>query len=113
MSSQVFATRVFASSLLVILVVFLPYLRVSVPELFLEKIRDGLVYQETRYPVNNKRRVAVGFGSCWDLVTNGVSLLDKANITPPSIPRHFDTISSSEELGQVFAYFFQNGAAAE
>lgn len=114
--SEMAIVRSFASSLFIVLIVALPYLRVNVRDLILDdlkKIRDALIYQEARYPVNRTRRAAVGFGSCWDLVTSGVALLEKAGISPPSSSRHFDTITSKEELAQVFAYFFENGAASE
>ena len=79
----------------------------------LKSVLDGLLYQERRYEVNKASRVAVGFGSCLDIVTRGVEMMNFAGITSPSHPEHYDTISNTVELARTFAYFFQNGAAAE
>jgi ADP-dependent glucokinase len=104
--------RAIASSFFILFIVALPYFTNTFHS-ELEVIRDALIYQETRYSVNTSMRAAVGFGSCLDMVTNGVLLLDRAGISPPLSPQHFDVVSSPDELAQVFAYFFENGAAAE
>lgn len=104
--------QVLASSIFIFLAVILPYIQVSFRG-DLKRILNGLLYQERRYPVRQGNRVAVGFGSCWDLNTDAIATLEQAEISPPISSDHFDTISSEEELAKVFAYFFQNGAAAE
>ena len=101
-----------ASSIFIFLAITLPYVKVSFRG-DLKRILNGLLYQERRYPVRQGNRVAVGFGSCWDLNTDAIATLGEAKISPPISSAHFDTISSEEELAKVFAYFFQNGAAAE
>ncbi len=79
----------------------------------LKSVLDGLLYQERRYEVNKGSKVAVGFGSCWDIVTRGVEVMTVANVASPPYPEHYNTISTMDELARTFAYFFQNGAAAE
>lgn len=101
-----------ASFLVLILLATLPYTKVSFRG-DLQKVLNGLLYQEGRYVVGSGRRVAVGFGSCWDLVTDGVKLLTASKIPPPVTPEHYDVVSSREDLAKVFAYFFESGAAAE
>ena len=104
--------KAIASTVLLLLLATLPYVKVSFKG-DLQKVLNGLLYQEGRYLVGNGRRVAVGFGSCWDLVTDGVKLLDASRISPPVTPEHYDVVSNSDDLANIFAYFFESGAAAE
>ena len=69
--------------------------------------------QEGFRPVNGENRVAVGFGSSVDVFANALHLLEELGIDPPSEGRHYDIISSSTQLAESFAYFFEYGAAAE
>ena len=92
--------------------VSVPYRRISF-QVNLKNVLDGLLYQEKLYEVGKNKRVAIGFGSCWDSVTDGVEFLKQAHLVPPQTPCHYDIISTSEDLSKVFAFFFQNGAAAE
>lgn len=104
--------KAIVSSVLIVLLAALPLYRVRFQG-DLEKVLNGLLYQEGRYKVNHEKRVAVGFGSCWDLTTDAVTLMNRTNTQPPLSPKHFDVVSSQTDLAQVFAYFFNNGAAAE
>lgn len=105
-------SKAVASTVLLILLATLPYMKVSFKG-DLQKVLNGLLYQEGRYLVDNGRRVAVGFGSCWDLVTDGLKLFEAAGISPPVTPEHYDVVSNSGDLAKIFAYFFESGAAAE
>ncbi|XP_066554014.1 ADP-dependent glucokinase [Amia ocellicauda] len=61
----------------------------------------------------HRRRVAIGFGGCVDIIVDGVSLLNKVGIRPSGSPLHHDYIESIEQMSQSFAYFFSPGAASE
>lgn len=60
-----------------------------------------------------KPRVAIGYGACVDLFVEAAELLDGLKIQPPDRPGHFDEVEDVAQLGQMFAYFFRYGAAAE
>ena len=106
------AKAVLVSISLVLVAIYLSY-RKNHFQADLRSILDGLLYQERRYNVNKENRVAVGFGSCWDVVSNGVDVMKTMGMVPPENTQHFDTISNAEELSRSFAYFFQKGAAGE
>lgn len=97
----------------ILIAIFIPHWKDKLFQTEMKSILDGLLLQERRYRVNKQSKVAVGFGSCWDIVTNGLRLMELANISAPGDPVHHDTISSRPQLAQAFAYFFQNGAAGE
>ncbi|CAG2113198.1 unnamed protein product, partial [Medioppia subpectinata] len=67
---------------------------------------------EDSVSVNPKTKIAIGFGSCVDVVaqTRDV-LLDR--YSPPEVAKPYDIIETRDELLESFAYFFQFGAAAE
>ncbi|GFS15232.1 ADP-dependent glucokinase [Elysia marginata] len=84
-------------------------------EVLQERLRDvlsGLLRAEKKIPIESKR-VAVGFGACEDIFTNGLALLNALNLTSPSEAVHQNFVNTPEELAQLFAFFFQSGAAAE
>ena len=58
-------------------------------------------------------RVAVGLGSCLDGIVDGLELLGELGVSPPSEPVHHNVVSSNVEMAEVFAYFFEYGAASE
>lgn len=79
-------------------------------------ILDGLLRQELRHGVRQGAfpRVAVGFGSCKDVVAlDGVLVLERAGLSPPSAPHHHGKLSTADEVSETFAYFIRHGAAAE
>ena len=80
----------------------------------LDRILNSLLREESFRKVHHhNHRVAIGFGSSVDVFVDGVELLKKLDISPPSLPVHHDVIASDEDLAESFAYFFQYGAAAE
>lgn len=83
----------------------------------LDIILDGLLQQELRYSAQQQTRdprVAVGFGSCKDVVAlDGLLVLDRAGLSPPSSPRHHNKLATDDHVAETFAYFLQHGAAAE
>lgn len=101
-----------ASLLFLFLATYFPTQR---QEADLNRILDGLLKEED-FPLlshGQKSRVAIGFGSCVDIVAEGVELLEQVGIAPPETPVHHSIISSEEKLGQTFAFFFQRGSASE
>ncbi len=80
----------------------------------IERVLNGLLREETfRAVSHDTHRVAIGFGSCVDVVSDGLEVLGALEIPPPQRAAHYDTVSNESELAQGFAYFFQYGAAAE
>ncbi|KAH9380610.1 hypothetical protein HPB48_020023 [Haemaphysalis longicornis] len=77
----------------------------------LQLILDGLLEAERQVSVAPKTRIAIGFGSCQDLIVQSSELF--AHIEPPSDPKHIDVIDTERDLQSVFAYYFRHGAAAE
>ncbi|XP_065182827.1 ADP-dependent glucokinase-like [Sycon ciliatum] len=95
-----------------IAVVMYFYSRQSTNELSLQLVRNGLLEEEAKASVEDKR-VAVGFGGCRDVFVDAVDLFDKIGSKPPSSTRHYSNVGNQAEVDQLFAYFFQHGAAAE
>ena len=62
---------------------------------------------------NQQNRVAIGFGSCLDIFTDGLELLKRVEVAPPESPAHHDIISSKDKLAETFAFFFSRGSASE
>lgn len=78
----------------------------------LDDTLTSLLHVEKSFTINTDARVAVGYGSCVDVVSSAKNLITN-HYEPPSQVRHFDVISNEEELLQSFAYFYVRGAAAE
>lgn len=67
---------------------------------------------ESRVSINKDLNVAVGFGSCLDIFVQSKQLIfDKYQA--PKTQVHHENIRTQEELNEVLAYFFVEGAAAE
>ena len=79
----------------------------------LENILSGLLRAEQKVTLPEQPKVAVGFGACQDIFSNAVEVLDKLGAVAPENPKHFNQISSKQDLEKGFAYFFKHGAAAE
>ncbi len=79
----------------------------------LENTLSGLLRAEQKAKVNPQTKVAVGFGACSDIFTDGMKVLDGINATPPETPEHVNKIVTREDLEKIFAYFCEYGAAAE
>lgn len=104
------AKNCLVSLLFLVLATYIPTQKYEVD---LARILHGLLKEE-EFPLRNQRnKVAIGFGSCIDIVTNGVQLLKRMEIEPPETPLHNNIISSNEELAQTFAFFFERGSASE
>lgn len=79
----------------------------------LDTVLKGLLRAEKKVDLDPETRVAVGFGSCLDLIADGLAVLKNVGATPPDRPKHVNEIRSLEEFEEIFAYFFRHGAAAE
>lgn len=76
----------------------------------LEETLSSLLRVENSARVSPGIKIALGFGSCQDIIVQSNQvILDR----PPEIPEHFYSINTKEELLKVFAYFYRHGAAAE
>jgi len=76
-------------------------------------VLNGLLKAEQEVAMASKLRVAVGFGSCVDMIGPGLDILARIDAEPPDQPKHYDSLHDLNELQRIFAYFFQHGAAAE
>ena len=79
----------------------------------LQEVLSGLLRAEEKVSLPEQPKVAVGFGACQDIFSDAMEVLDKLGATPPEDPKHFNQITSMEDLERGFAYFFRHGAAAE
>ncbi|XP_015918354.1 ADP-dependent glucokinase [Parasteatoda tepidariorum] len=76
----------------------------------LEKTLTSLLREESSVAVNPNIKVALGFGSCQDIIVQSNEVIfDSA----PDNPEHYYSISTKEQFLKVFAYFYRFGAAAE
>ena len=105
------------SAILILLLVAI-YYKEDAYKADLDIILDGLLQQELRHGVQQQQtrgpRVAVGFGSCKDVIAlDGMLVLDRAGLSPPSSPRHHNKLATDDHVAETFAYFLQHGAAAE
>ena len=103
------------SSLIPLLVAALAYfyLRNKSKDGRVERVYKGLLREERSVNVSKDFRIAVGFGSCMDIIVDGLPLLKKLGYTPPEQPTHHELIQNDEQLSQTFVYFLREGAAAE
>ena len=76
-------------------------------------VLNGLLRAEQEAALANQLRVAVGFGSCVDMIGPGLEILGHIGSVPPDKPEHYDSLQNMNELQRIFAYFFRHGAAAE
>jgi len=78
----------------------------------IELTHESLLMIEESVSVNPKTKIAIGFGSCVDIVAQSRDvIIDK--YPAPKQPKHYDIITNNDQLMEVFAYFFQFGAASE
>lgn len=104
-------TKLSIGSVIALAVVFAAYLynRYQLSS-HLEATLQGLLRVESSAAVPPGLRVAVGVGSCRDIVVQSKEVIYDR---PPLEPEHFHSIASREQFLKVFAYFYQAGAAAE
>lgn len=78
----------------------------------LDETLRSLLLVEKSFAVNSGAKVAIGYGSCTDLVSSARHVIT-AHHEPPAVPDHFDVIANIDQLLRTFAYFYVRGAAAE
>lgn len=98
------------SLLFLVLATYIPTQKYQVD---LTRILNGLLQEEEFPQRNHLKKVAIGFGSCVDVITEGVELLERLGAKPPEKPFHNNIISSTEQLAETFAFFFERGSASE
>jgi len=107
---SVFRESCVLSLLLLFLAVYIPSQKY---EADLELIRNGLLSEEGFPSREGENRVAIGFGSCVDVTTNGVQVMEKLRVAPPNTTSHNSVIETQEQLAQTFGFFFERGSASE
>lgn len=78
----------------------------------LDHTLNSLLQVEDSFSINREAKVALGYGSCVDIVSSGRDVIT-SYWEPPKEMRSFPMISNEDELIQSFAYFYTRGAAAE
>jgi ADP-dependent glucokinase len=111
MTSNAVKAGTFISVLFVVIALFYRRQVDDVLKDRLNLILEGLVKVERQCSVDISPKVAVGYGACNDLFIDGKELLKYDGVAEN--PKHFNDISSVEELLKTYAYFFRHGAAAE
>lgn len=79
----------------------------------LENVLLRLLAEEQAANVSTDLVIAVGFGSCLDLLVDGIPLMKALDIKPPSKAKYHEDISTLQELSEMFAFFLEQGAAVE
>ena len=89
------------------------YLKRENEKNILSQVLHGLLEEERSVNITENLNVAVGFGSCMDLIVDGIPLVKQLGLQPPAAPRHHDVFSNKKQIAESFAYFLQEGAASE
>lgn len=76
----------------------------------LKNVLSGLITIDQRYETCNPR-IAVGYGSCKDIVFDGRDVLDFEHRSENEFD--VDDIKSYDDLLKAYTYYFKYGAAAE
>jgi len=77
----------------------------------LDTVISSMLRYEANRPLEDSPRIAVGYGACRDLFVSGGLMM--VNQSFPENPHHYPDVANLEQLRQMYAYFFQAGAAAE
>src|SRR6218665_2526416 len=110
MFSVGFKSATFVSTLIILAAYF--YRRRD-DAIHIDRVLAGLLEAENAVPLDSGIRVAVGFGSCVDVIGSAIDFLNDLKASVPENPQHFNTVRDQEEFEKIFAYFFRHGAAAE
>ena len=78
----------------------------------LDDTLESLLTVEKSIQINSNARVAIGYGSCLDIVAPASHLITQHN-SPPQDPSHHGIINTEQELLESFAFYYKFGAAAE
>lgn len=109
-----FFTKLSLSALLSALIILIAYLYNQYQaDLSASKVENtllGLLKEEQSVSIDPGTKVAIGFGSCQDIVVQSREVVFDH---PPKTPEHFYSLTNKEEFLKVLAYFYRHGAAAE
>ena len=101
-------------SALVVLLSFFVY-KYQIDSTIEERIAStllNLLETEKEVKVNSNLKIGIGYGACLDYIIQSRHLL-LDHFDPPVNAKHHYSISSRQDLLEVFAYYFSHGAAAE
>lgn len=76
-------------------------------------VLKGLLLEEQRVNLSTEKPVAVGFGSCVDIFTDGIPLVKALGLEPPKEAKYHNNIETLQDVAEMFALFLSNGAASE
>ncbi|OTF79537.1 hypothetical protein BLA29_007289, partial [Euroglyphus maynei] len=76
-------------------------------------ILEQLLKAEQNVSIAKSSRIAIGLGVCTDLVIRALDVLDQFQSSPIDEPKPHDHIDSWNKFLELFAYYFQRGAASE
>ena len=102
--------------LAVVLALIVFYKRSNNSYLIVERLQNvlkGLLRAEKKVPEQQRTKVAVGFGGCYDAFLPAIGAFNLLNVQASGERVHHDLVTNEEEFEQLFNYFFYHGAAAE
>lgn len=79
----------------------------------LENVLAGLLAEERSVNLSTNLPIAVGFGSCLDILVDGIPLMNALGVPPPSEPKYHENIDTIDQVAEMFAFYLSKGAAAE
>ena len=79
----------------------------------LENVLAGLLAEERSVNLSTNLPIAVGFGSCLDILVDGIPLMNSLGVPPPSEPKYHENIETIDQVAEMFAFYLSKGAAAE
>lgn len=106
----------FVTFLLSITVVLIAYVALQYKNADLiqrEKVLIGLLEEERSGQLSTDLAIAVGFGSCLDILVDGIPLMKSLGVEPPKVAKYHETMETLEQVREMFAFFLSEGAAAE
>nr|CAB3220275.1 ADP-dependent glucokinase-like [Phallusia mammillata] len=78
----------------------------------LPSILQSLKTAEKEFKLASPPRIALGFAACVDIFVDAAAFLEAAKIPLPESPKHHISTATLEELSEIFAYVYTEGAAA-
>ncbi|XP_055952517.1 ADP-dependent glucokinase-like [Argiope bruennichi] len=107
-------TKISIGTIVSIVIILLAYMynkyKLQQDSNILEETLAGLLREENSAKISPGTKVAIGFGSCQDIVVQSNQVVFDR---PPKYPEHHFSIANKEEFLEVFSYFYRHGAAAE
>lgn len=79
----------------------------------LNNVLNGLLRAEQKIKAQQKTKVGVGFGGCFDGFHPSLPVFKELKLNATDERVHHDVVNNQVEMEQLFNYFFYHGAAAE